>query len=295
VRPWEWPIADRIRLAHRLRADGRSVRDVAVHLGVSRWAVFRYQNASACDCCGEPALIDAGDLCPRCRPPARTPAWERERALDAIRAWQREFGRPPSASEWSHADPTGAWARQHPRFPSYEQVTCLFGNWGAALQAAGTKAANVHWTPETIVAALQRWAQVNGRPPTQHDWRNRHPDRMHPSASVAANHFGSWSAALRAAGLTPATRRWTPDELVDALRAWERRHGHAPTSSEWPNAGAGSDHPARGTIVNHFGNWIQALHAAGLEPRRRADRERLLRLNGRPTAHARAARLSPPR
>lgn len=55
------------------------------------------------------------------------------------------------------------------------------------------------WTPETIVAAMQRWATRHGRQPTAPDWRKAGED--YPAASTVQYEFdGSWDAAVLAAG-----------------------------------------------------------------------------------------------
>lgn len=54
------------------------------------------------------------------------------------------------------------------------------------------------WTRDEIVTAIQRWAAEHGRQPSQNDWM-RGTD-WHPSASCAAKVFGTWGAALTAAG-----------------------------------------------------------------------------------------------
>lgn len=55
------------------------------------------------------------------------------------------------------------------------------------------------WTRDAIVEALQRWAEEHGRPPTQTDWNIA--GAYYPRARLVARRFGTWSAALSAAGL----------------------------------------------------------------------------------------------
>jgi hypothetical protein len=75
------------------------------------------------------------------------------------------------------------------------------------------------WTPETVVAAIQRFAERYGRPPAApdfdtsharslgHDWRAErfHADGDYPVATSVTYVFGTWNAAIEAAGF--ATRR----------------------------------------------------------------------------------------
>ena len=57
-----------------------------------------------------------------------------------------------------------------------------------------------HWTPETVIAALQEWARELGRTPTA---KMALKAGAKVSCWVVQREFGSWSAAIRAAGLTP--------------------------------------------------------------------------------------------
>lgn len=71
-----------------------------------------------------------------------------------------------------------------------------------------------YWTPERIVAAMQRWAERTGEPPRRKDWQRSagrrllilsgdRPRTSRPNASQVAAVFGSWSAAREAAGFGP--------------------------------------------------------------------------------------------
>lgn len=80
------------------------------------------------------------------------------------------------------------------------------------------------WTREAIVLAIQEWAAVWGEPPAVADWRPwkaRHSLRDEerarraereiaagrcPSASKVYDEFGTWTAALRAAGVEARAR-----------------------------------------------------------------------------------------
>jgi hypothetical protein len=69
-------------------------------------------------------------------------------------------------------------------------------------------------------------------------------------------------------------RRYTDEQILDALRGSARRLGRSPTMKEFaadPEAGM---HPQ--TVIEHFGTWNAAKRAAGLMPRRFATREELV-------------------
>jgi len=63
---------------------------------------------------------------------------------------------------------------------------------------------------------------------------------------------------------------WTPERVLDAMRAWERRHGRLPSSYDWSRTNArrrsgeaaarleDGDWPVPGTVSDLFGTWAQA-------------------------------------
>jgi hypothetical protein len=69
-------------------------------------------------------------------------------------------------------------------------------------------------------------------------------------------------------------RRYTDEQILEALRSSATRIGRSPTMKEFgadPEAGM---HPQ--TVIEHFGTWNAAKRAAGLMPRRFATREELV-------------------
>src|SRR4029078_12208372 len=69
-------------------------------------------------------------------------------------------------------------------------------------------------------------------------------------------------------------RRYTDEQILEALRASATRLGGSPTMKECAaDRGAGM-HPQ--TVIEHFGSWNAAKRAAGLMPRRFATREELV-------------------
>lgn len=69
--------------------------------------------------------------------------WTKERILDAIRAWARTYGSPPHATDWNIAAlRTRGYEEREERFlsglwPHLTTVQGKFGNWNAAIEAAG--------------------------------------------------------------------------------------------------------------------------------------------------------------
>jgi hypothetical protein len=78
-------------------------------------------------------------------------------------------------------------------------------------------------------------------------------------------HIPSWTIATRSLGRQRRRRDpWTKEEIVHALKQWDREHGRAPNSIEW--AAATAEYPHATSVFQHFGRWTTALRAANLNP-----------------------------
>jgi Homing endonuclease associated repeat len=73
---------------------------------------------------------------------------------------------------------------------------------------------------------------------------------------------------------TGIRRRYTDDQILQALRASAERLGRSPTMKEFAADAGAEMHPQ--TVIEHFGTWNAAKRAAGLLPRRFATREELV-------------------
>jgi DNA invertase Pin-like site-specific DNA recombinase len=60
------------------------------------------------------------------------------------------------------------------------------------------------WDDADIIDALREWAADRGRSPKLSDWHFTDPDR--PTSHTVRRRFGSWTKALKRAGLNPASR-----------------------------------------------------------------------------------------
>jgi hypothetical protein len=64
-----------------------------------------------------------------------------------------------------------------------------------------------YWTEERIIRAVQAWAKRHdGKPPKYNDWSRaaiKTGGSMHPSRVTVEERFGSWNAAIAAAGFVP--------------------------------------------------------------------------------------------
>ncbi len=134
------------------------------------------------------------------------------------------------------------------------------------------------WTNEAIIEALQAWTAAHRKVPSSADWSKG--SRHHPSYRTVTDRYGSWNAAIEAAGLVPVVSRhakpeWTRDRIIREMRAWHREHGQPPTRKDWE---ASSRHPSNTLVRARFGSWRAAVIASGLEPRPFAFGPRLTRV-----------------
>jgi hypothetical protein len=164
---------------------------------------------------------------------------------------------------------------------------------GDACWQAGAR----RYSRSQIEDAIRRWADQYGSPPALQDWEpssarrwgnHARAERFEagewPSARMVRRQFGSFGAALRAAGFEPGVERSTKphlsarDEILRAIREWTRRYGDPPLQADWDVARArkqgdhwrieryrSGDWPSLVTTRWHFGTLSAAIRSAGLE------------------------------
>ena len=126
----------------------------------------------------------------------------------------------------------------------------------AAFQAGIRK----RYSDEQILAALRACAQRLGRAPTMREFAADGETEVHPQTVI--EHFGSWNAATRAAGLVP--RRFaTRAELVGLLRDLGEELGRLPTAKDLD--ARRSSMPSKSLYWHTFGSLTTALREAGFD------------------------------
>ena len=116
------------------------------------------------------------------------------------------------------------------------------------------------YTDEQILDELRASAERLGRSPTMREFVADGETLVHPQTVI--EHFGSWNAAKRAAGLVP--RRFvTRDELLGLLRDLGAELGRTPTARDL-EARRGSM-PSKSLIWHTFGSLTTALREAGFD------------------------------
>jgi hypothetical protein len=116
------------------------------------------------------------------------------------------------------------------------------------------------YSDEQILDELRASAERLGRSPTMREFAGDAKTTVHPQTVI--EHFGSWNAAKRAAGLVP--RRFaTREELLGLLRELGEELGRPPTARDI------DDHkgrmPSKSLYWHTFGSLSNALRDAGFD------------------------------
>ena len=143
-----------------------------------------------------------------------------------------------------------------PRRRAYRAITSIDPKELATFQAGIRK----RYTDEQILDELRACAERTGRSPTMKEFGADAETSVHPQTVI--EHFGSWNAAKREAGLVP--RRFaTREELVGLLRELGEELGRVPTAKDL-EARRGSM-PSKSLYWHTFGSLAEALREAGFD------------------------------
>src|SRR5947208_7398538 len=143
-----------------------------------------------------------------------------------------------------------------PRKSVYRAVADIDRDALAEFQAGIRK----RYTDEQILAELKQSSERLGRSPTMREFAADAKTTVHPQTVI--EHFGSWNAAKRAAGLVP--RRFaTREELLGLLRELGAELGRPPTARDI------DEHkgklPSKSLYWHTFGSLTNALREAGFD------------------------------
>lgn len=116
------------------------------------------------------------------------------------------------------------------------------------------------YTDDEILSELRASAERLGRSPTMREFAADEQASVHPQTVI--EHFGSWNAAKRAAGLSP--RRFiSRDEMLAQLRGLGAELGRVPTAKD---IAANRRRIASKSLIWHtFGSLSAALKEAGFD------------------------------
>ncbi|HZD86792.1 MAG TPA: hypothetical protein VE088_02155 [Gaiellaceae bacterium] len=116
------------------------------------------------------------------------------------------------------------------------------------------------YTDEQIVEEISACAERLGRSPTMREFSADPETDVHPQTVI--EHFGSWNAAKRAAGLVP--RRFaTREELLGLLRTLGDELGRPPTARDIDEHKGRM--PSKSLYWHTFGSLTNALREAGFD------------------------------
>ncbi len=116
------------------------------------------------------------------------------------------------------------------------------------------------YTDEQILTQLQESAERLGRSPTMRAIAADSQTTVHPQTVI--EHFGSWNAAKREAGLVP--RRFaTRQELLQVLRDLGEELGRTPTARDLEERRGRV--PSKSLYWHTFGSLTTALREAGFD------------------------------
>jgi Homing endonuclease associated repeat len=116
------------------------------------------------------------------------------------------------------------------------------------------------YSDEAILAELRASAERLGKSPTMREFATDPETTVHPQTVI--EHYGSWNAAKRAAGLVP--RRFaTREELVRLLKELGDELGHVPTARDLDERRGTM--PSKSLYWHTFGSLTQALREAGFD------------------------------
>jgi hypothetical protein len=111
-----------------------------------------------------------------------------------------------------------------------------------------------------LLAELEACAERLGRSPTMREFAADPQTRVHPQTVI--EHFGSWNAAKREAGLLP--RRFaTREELLQVLRDLGEELGRTPTARDLEERRRSL--PSKSLYWHTFGSLTTALREAGFD------------------------------
>src|SRR5437660_8478436 len=142
------------------------------------------------------------------------------------------------------------------RKPPYRAVAKIDPAALASFQAGIRK----RYSNDQILGELRDSAERLGRSPTMREFAADPETSVHPQTVI--EHFGSWNAAKREAGLVP--RRFaTREELVGLLRELGEELGRVPTARDIEEHRG--QMPSKSLYWHTFGSLTNALREAGFD------------------------------
>lgn len=181
-----------------------------------------------------------------------------EELLKEVQRLAEELSRPPTSAEMSDFGQYGT-STYYERFESWDDVLTA-----AEVGTVGPeqrKKINQRLSDEELLTEIGRLAEELGRPPSAAEMNKM----GNHSPGAYQDRFGSWSAAIDAAGFESRSEygELATAELLGEIERLAEKMGHTPTATEMREDGRYSV----AVYQNRFGSWADALDAASLSPR----------------------------
>ncbi|MGX6446442.1 hypothetical protein ACVU7I_00015 [Patulibacter sp. S7RM1-6] len=261
-------------------ADAATSYDVAYRLRRAEYAAWRQEHCPAAPAESSVhgwygrwagALHDAGlASAPKAPPqPRRFDDADLVRALKAAAA-TTNAGRALTGDDYEEWQRTEAGAGA----PTRRYIADRHGSWTTALIAAGLVDAEPATESLPALRAFLSDAELGAVPTPEHflQWTARRR-RKAPTVREIMREYGTWRAAISAAGGEPPDRNptgrvWENAKILDALARWAATEQDDLTHARYRGwaRDEGAPAPADGVASARFGSWTGALAAAGLEP-----------------------------
>ncbi|MCY2976962.1 MAG: hypothetical protein NTW52_20090 [Planctomycetota bacterium] len=174
--------------------------------------------------------------------------------------------KPPPYNAWSKRSVVEAIRKRHSDGASLERTSRddrllysagkrLFGNWSAAMEAAGyPRPKREYYTADEVRLRIIDLYE-NG---LALSLKSQNDQKLRRSAK---KHFGGWRRAVESLGLgSELSRKWTDQAVIDAILRRRAAGLSIYTTRE-------EDSGLFGAAVNRFGTWHNALQAAGIDGR----------------------------
>jgi len=198
------------------------------------------------------AGFDPKEVCRRKR------KWTSERVLQRIRELHE------AGEDLSHS----AAKRNHQYLVVVAISNQFFGSWREAVAAVGIDYEEVskheYWSKDRIGERI-RELHAEGESLSHEDAKRNHGALV--SAASSPRYFGSWGAAIRAAGLNyddiRKINRWNKEKIINAILALHAE-GKSVNNASMRRMGYRGMMEAANRPEN-FGSWAAAVRAAGLE------------------------------
>ncbi len=198
------------------------------------------------------AGLDPKEVCKRKR------KWTKERIVQEIRRLHRQ------GEDLSHS----AAKRNHQYLVVVAVDERMFGTWREAIEAATLDYEEISkhrfWSNSRIIDAI-RGLHDSGEDLSHEAAKNNYGALV--SAASSKRYFGSWKAAIEAAGIDYADirkiNRWTEEKIIDTIRSLHAE-GKSVNNSNMRRMGYRGMMEAASRESN-FGSWANAVKAAGLD------------------------------